>query len=84
MVVRQSERLEARIDPESRAYLRCLLDERGLTFAGWIRAKLNEERKDQVRQRALAAVREIASAQETWVPDDPEELVRMLNEERYD
>ncbi len=81
MVVRQSERLEVRLDPLNRDYLRCLLDERGLTFADWIRAKIEDERKAEARRRALAAVERMAARSEEWVPADPEELRRMIDEE---
>lgn len=84
MVVRNTERMEVRLDAESREFLRCLLAERSLTFADWVREKMKEERAAEARREAMAAARRLSSLNEDWVPDDPDELRRMIDDEDLD
>ena len=74
-------RIDARLDQADRAFLDRWLGQRGETLTEWIRAKVAEERDKDGLCRRMAAAQRLFAMEVEWIPEDPAELDRTLNEQ---
>jgi uncharacterized protein (DUF1778 family) len=82
MVVREKQRarLDIRLSAEDRRFLEERLRVRGQSFSDWVRTKIDEERAGRGLEERIRAVQELARMNIDWIPEDPAELERMINE----
>jgi hypothetical protein len=74
-----TERLQVRLDPEDRLKLEKLAEQEQISVSETVRKLIDRAYEDYMRERRLAAVRRIATANVEDVPE-PEELNRQLDE----
>ena len=74
-------RIEVRLDAHRAGVLEDELATRGQTVSDWIRQQIDNLEERQRVERALQAVRELAALNLEWVPADPDELERIINEQ---
>lgn len=80
MTVRKTARIEVRVSEEDRRFLEDRLRECGQSISGWVQQQIEEEREAVALARRLAAVERIGAMNTEWIPENPEELTRMMNE----
>ncbi len=74
-------RLEVRLDPERRSHLEEIARERGAPISEVVRQLIDDAYEEIDRARRKRAV-EIMKSMNLDVPDDPQELFRIINEAR--
>ena len=83
-----SSRLEVRLDSARHEQLRRILKARHESASSFVRAAIDREYQEIEERaavaRALAAVDGIAAGNDDWVPADPEELERIIDEVAFD
>jgi 16S rRNA C967 or C1407 C5-methylase (RsmB/RsmF family) len=82
MAVGETVRREVRLDREANAALEEELQRRHLTFAAWLREKLEQDREQRELEKRHAAVERLASMNiDLGVdPDDPDAFEKLMEE----
>ena len=81
-------RVEVRLDPRRRERLAAILETRHDSASNFLRNLIDREYAELLEQEsikeALAAVDRMAADNDEWVPANPEELERIIDEVAFD